>query len=268
MSLKIVELKCLIQESAAYDEEFVKGVFEGIANDRLKEERRRKKDSEDCRARQIRHFELERLRIEAMGRSSPAVSENSGSSNKQFHRETQKIIQKFDSDSGDINLYLTMFERQAKRFGIEESDWIAYLLVLLPMEIVQFISKEPEGKDCYYIYVKALLLKRFKLSSEKFRLKFIQHQRRSDETWRNLSFGLRKYLDEWLSGLEMKDFEKLKDLMVTDQMKRRVGSKVKDHLLDDWSSSAAPVGSGCCASSSATMDQKFSVVRDLENAFI
>ncbi|GFX05195.1 retrovirus-related Pol polyprotein from transposon 17.6 [Trichonephila clavipes] len=136
----------------------------------------------------------------------------------------------FDPKQSDINLYLVIFERQAKRAAIEKKEWVGQLLGLLPLEIVQFIAREPEEQAKNYDYVKKLLLKRFKISLEVFRQKFVQHQNKSDSTCKDFTFEVTNYLDEWLIGLEINPFQDLKDLMVVDQLKKRV----KDHFSDNW----------------------------------
>ncbi|GFT32690.1 retrovirus-related Pol polyprotein from transposon 17.6 [Trichonephila clavipes] len=140
----------------------------------------------------------------------------------------------FDPKQSDISLYLVIFERQAKRASIEKKEWVGQLLGLLPLEIVQFIAREPEEQAENYDYVKKLLLKRFKLSPEVFRQKFVQHQKKSDSTWKDFTFEITNYLDEWLIGLEINTFQDLKDLMVVDQLKKRAKASMKDHFLDNW----------------------------------
>ncbi|GFV77360.1 CCHC-type domain-containing protein [Trichonephila clavipes] len=146
----------------------------------------------------------------------------------------KKLIPDFDPKQSDISLYLVIFERQAKRASIEKKEWVGQLLGLLPLEIVQFIAREPEEQAENYDYVKKLLLKRFKLSPEVFRQKFVQHQKKSDSTWKDFTFEITNYLDEWLIGLEINTFQDLKDLMVVDQLKKRANASMKDHFLDNW----------------------------------
>ncbi|GFW21602.1 retrovirus-related Pol polyprotein from transposon 17.6 [Trichonephila clavipes] len=74
----------------------------------------------------------------------------------------------------------------------------------------------------------------FKLSPEVFRQKFVQHQKKSDSTWKDFTFEITNYLDEWLIGLEINTFQDLKDLMVVDQLKKRANASMKDHFLDNW----------------------------------
>ncbi|GFW19449.1 CCHC-type domain-containing protein [Trichonephila clavipes] len=140
----------------------------------------------------------------------------------------------FDPKQSDISLYLVIFERQAKRASIEKKEWVGQLLGLLPLEIVQFIAREPEEQAVNYDYVKKLLLKRFKLSPEVFRQKFVQHQKNPIAPGRISLFEITNYLDEWLIGLEINTFQDLKDLMVVDQLKKRANASMKDHFLDNW----------------------------------
>ncbi|GFX98345.1 CCHC-type domain-containing protein [Trichonephila clavipes] len=142
------------------------------------------------------------------------------------------ITNNFDPKQSDISLYLVIFERQAKRASIEKKEWVRQLLGLLPLDIVQFIAREPEEQAENYDYVKKLLLKRFKLSPEVFRQKFVQHQKKSDSTWKDFTFEITNYLEEWLIGLEINTFQDL--LMVVDQLKKRANASMKGHFLDNW----------------------------------
>ncbi|GFW23971.1 SCAN box domain-containing protein [Trichonephila clavipes] len=126
-----------------------------------------------------------------------------------------------------------------ERFKIEygfrkRKEWVGQLLGLLPLEIVQFIAREPEEQAENYDYVKKLLLKRFKLSPEVFRQKICPTPEKSDSPWKDFTFEITNYLDEWLIGVEINTFQDLKDLMVVDQLKKRVNASMKDHFLDNW----------------------------------
>ncbi|GFX62717.1 retrovirus-related Pol polyprotein from transposon 17.6 [Trichonephila clavipes] len=57
---------------------------------------------------------------------------------------------------------------------------------------------------------------------------------KSDSTWKDFTFEITNYLDEWLIGLEINTFQDLKDLMVVDQLKKRANAIMKDHFLDNW----------------------------------
>ncbi|XP_055942030.1 uncharacterized protein LOC129972075 [Argiope bruennichi] len=226
-NLTIANLRKLILNSNEYEEEFVKGVLEGIVERRQEKENLERQEKE-------RQFELEKIKLQTSIETQSIISENNEMSNKHNSLELQKILQKFNSKNDDISLYLVIFERQAKRLKIDKTDWVTQLMPLLPSDVVQIIAREPEEESNVYEYVKELLLRRFKLSAETFRLRFVQHQKRMESSWRDLAFELRSFLEEWLDGIKVKDFESLKDLMVVDQIKRRVGNEVREHFVDTW----------------------------------
>ncbi|GFV75193.1 retrovirus-related Pol polyprotein from transposon 297 [Trichonephila clavipes] len=179
-------------------------------------------------------FDLERFKIESGFRVNDESNDSTNACSVTSNLNLKKLIPDFDPKQSDISLYLVIFERQAKRASIEKTEWVGQLLGLLPLEIVQFIAREPEEQAENYDYVKKLLLKRFKLSPEVFRQKFVQHQKKSDSTWKDFAFEITNYPDEWLIGLEINTFQDLKDLMVVDQLKKRANASMKDHFLDNW----------------------------------
>ncbi|GFX40971.1 CCHC-type domain-containing protein [Trichonephila clavipes] len=183
-------------------------------------------------------FDLERFKVESGFRVNDDSNDSTNPCSVTSNLNLKKLISDFDPKQSDISLYLVIFERQAKRASIEKKEWVGQLLGLLPLEIVQFIAREPEEQAENYDYVKKLLLKRFKLSPEVIRQKFVQHQKKSDSTWKDFTFEITNYLDEWLIGLyiyiEINTFQDLKDLMVVDQLKKRANASMKDHFLDNW----------------------------------
>ncbi|GBN53002.1 hypothetical protein AVEN_175095-1 [Araneus ventricosus] len=60
------------------------------------------------------------------------------------------------------------------------------------------------------------------------------HQRSQGVLWKELVFEWRNYFDDWIEGLNVKDFKGLKELMIADQLKRRVPNEVKDNFLAEW----------------------------------
>ncbi|GFW05304.1 retrovirus-related Pol polyprotein from transposon 412 [Trichonephila clavipes] len=176
-------------------------------------------------------FDLERFKIKSEFRVNDESNDSTNACSVTSNLNFKKLIPDFDPKQSDISLYLVIFERQAKRASIEKKEWVGQLLGLLPLEIMQFIAREPEEQAENYDYVKKLLLKRFKLSPEVFRQKFVQHQKKSDSTWKDFTFEITNYLDERLIGLyiEKNAFQGLKD-----QLKKRANASMKDHFLDNW----------------------------------
>ncbi|GBL96661.1 hypothetical protein AVEN_207820-1 [Araneus ventricosus] len=51
---------------------------------------------------------------------------------------------------------------------------------------------------------------------------------------------IKKFFNEWVNGVKADSFEKLSDLIITDQIKRKLTQEVKDHFIDDWSKLNSP----------------------------
>ncbi|GFW10410.1 retrovirus-related Pol polyprotein from transposon 412 [Trichonephila clavipes] len=96
------------------------------------------------------------------------------------------------------------------------------------------VAKEPLEKSDDYPHIKNLLLARFQLTPIALRNRFESHQRRPGAMWVDLVFELRSYLDNWLAGMKVGDFAALKELLVTEQIKKRAPSELVDHFLDSW----------------------------------
>ncbi|UYV75799.1 hypothetical protein LAZ67_13001398 [Cordylochernes scorpioides] len=214
---RIVDLKHLILNSQSYEEEFAKQLLETLIKDRERiEERERIEDRKRIEDRErkeqmVMEFELEKLRI-----------------------QTTRKQRYYESKDNDLSFYLILFERQAKRLGLDEDQWAFSLLGLLPYEMTQLIARETEEQSGDYRFVKRLLLKRYKLSPEQFRQKFEKHERSQKGSWRDFAFELRGYFNEWIEGMNVENFDALKDLSVTNQLKKKVPNVLRNHLIDDW----------------------------------
>ncbi|GFS59750.1 hypothetical protein TNCV_332131 [Trichonephila clavipes] len=122
-----IELRNIIIGSKDYEEEFVRDQLSVILEERFERESEEKiarqlAIEEEKIARQLaieqqqREFELEKMRLEI--ERSRFDSENL-SPLKTSVSDLIKIIPNFDIRDGDIVLFLTLFERQAKRIGVE-----------------------------------------------------------------------------------------------------------------------------------------------------
>ncbi|GFT05210.1 uncharacterized protein TNCV_122641 [Trichonephila clavipes] len=228
-SMTIATLKDLIISSEDYAEELTKNIHSTIVEDRKareeylrieeqKEKLRIEEREEKLRFEQLRldeqkrkdEFELEKLRI-------------------QTHSKRHQ------------SLYLKLFERQAQRLNIDQENWVSHLLGLLPTEVSHIIAREPDDKANPYEHVKDLLLKRFKLTPEKFRQLFVTHQKAPERTWIDFYHELNTYFNGWIDGLKIDTFNKLSDLIITDQLKRKTPFEFKEYYLDEWANMNSPV---------------------------
>ncbi|GBM31262.1 Retrovirus-related Pol polyprotein from transposon 412, partial [Araneus ventricosus] len=219
-----------IKESPDFDNDFTLAQIKVLSNDRVETERKNELERD-------RQYELEKLKLQPQSGMS---SLNSSFREKKVATSLKSVMHKFDMENSDMTLYLNLFERQAKMAEIEETEWVNHLLGLLPVKLAEQIIKLPGDKITDYDFVKAKLLERFKLNAETLRTKFMNFQRPQGTLWKDLIFDLRTYLDGWLGTLEVKDFEGLKDLMITDQLKKRASPEMKEKFLDSWSKFCDP----------------------------
>ncbi|GFT66851.1 CCHC-type domain-containing protein [Trichonephila clavipes] len=134
--------------------------------------------------------------------------------------------------NSDISTYLKIFERQCEQVNIGEVDNVTHLLSMLPIDISHIILREPKDKLENYQHIKQVLLQRFKSSAESFRMKFTTHHKQPEAWWKDFAYELNNYLEGWLHSLEVKDFNSLKDLVLSDQLNKRVSKEVKEHFVD------------------------------------
>ncbi|GFT80808.1 CCHC-type domain-containing protein [Trichonephila clavipes] len=167
-----IDLRNIIIGSKDYEEEFVRAQLSVILEERFERESEEKIARQLAIEQQQREFELEKMRLEI--------------ERSRFDSENLSLLK--TRVDGDIVLFLTLFKRQAKRIGVEKTNWVSALSARMPPDITQLIAREPEDKFDNYDYIKGVLLKRFKMSPETFRQKFMKHQRIPARSWRDFVF--------------------------------------------------------------------------------
>ncbi|GFX47952.1 retrovirus-related Pol polyprotein from transposon 297 [Trichonephila clavipes] len=148
--------------------------------------------------------------------------------------ELHKLLPMFDPKTTDVTIFLDLFERQLTFLKVPVPQWVVYLVGLLPTEVSNLIAKESVVDAQDYYKVKQILLKRFKLSAEKFRQMFSRHTKDPVKTWRDFYFDLQTYFDGWLKVSQVTTLEELKNFIVADQIKKKAPQDYKDHFLDQW----------------------------------
>ncbi|GFS59576.1 retrovirus-related Pol polyprotein from transposon 297 [Trichonephila clavipes] len=77
---------------------------------------------------------------------------------------------------------------------------------MLPIDISHIILRELKDKLENYQHIKQVLLQRFKLSAESFRMKFSTHQKQHEALWKDFAY----------------------------ELKKRVANEVQEHFVDIW----------------------------------
>ena len=172
-----------------------------------KEKEREEKEKEREEREKERQFELEKIRL---------TDTSEINNNLRAVRKLPKLPP-FD-EKGDIDVYLTRFERVAQSNGWDREDWAVSLSALLTgkaLEVYHRLNTE-EADD--YDVLKEALLKRFGLTAEGFRKRLRESPPEQDETPSQYITRLTTYLEKWMSLSEFsKSLKGLKQLTIIEQ---------------------------------------------------
>ncbi|GFX12733.1 SCAN box domain-containing protein [Trichonephila clavipes] len=226
----------LIPRIEFYVKEEVKIILDRVISDRKEQERskqeekereegskREEREREERMAREARQHELELRKLELSQQNQPLNDESGRRVEIGPKIQLTQITTKFDEKHDEISLYLINFERKAELAQVPKKDWMAYLLAVLPADLSNMLAREPTKRANNYDFVKDLISVFLKV-----------HQKSAEKSWRNYAHELNSYFSEWIAELQVKTFEQLKDLLITEQLKYRVPAEVREHFLDDW----------------------------------
>ncbi|GFX53075.1 uncharacterized protein TNCV_1655341 [Trichonephila clavipes] len=112
--LKIIELRTKFLTNGAYkeDPEFVKCIFEGIVSNKINEENKQKEET-------LREFELQKIRLQ--NETQRVVGPQTLPQTK---IELKKFLPIFNSEVDNMDLFLTLLERQMKLLDLSEDLWV------------------------------------------------------------------------------------------------------------------------------------------------
>ncbi|GFT93693.1 retrovirus-related Pol polyprotein from transposon 17.6 [Trichonephila clavipes] len=207
-NFKVLDIKDTILKSEGDDVDFTKECLNRIISDRRELELRAERDRENQRI-----FELQKLQF--------TIDTSTTADSNMPELELHKLLPIFDPKTTDVTIFLDFFERQLTFLKVPVPQWVLYLVGLLPTEVSNLFAKESVVDAQDYYKVKQILLKRFKLSAEKFRQMFSLHIKDPVKTRRDFYFDLQTYFDGWLKESKVTTLEELKNVIVADQIEKR-----------------------------------------------
>ncbi|GFY18405.1 SCAN box domain-containing protein [Trichonephila clavipes] len=233
-SSKVVDIKKLILNSEFYVEEEVKIILDRVISDR-KERERSKQEEKEREDRSKQEEREDRNKQEREERSKQEKREEREERMARESRQHELELRKLEFSQQNRPLNDESGRRvKAELAQVPKKDWVAYLLTVLPAELSNMLAREPTERVNNYDFVKDLVLKRYRLNSEKLKQCFYRHQKSAEKSWRNYAHELNSYFTKWIAELQVRTFEQLKDLLITEQLKYRVPAEVREHFLDDW----------------------------------
>ena len=190
------------------------------------ERERQEKERERERERQIherekeRQFELEKLKLQQ---------------SNQPIRQSFDIIKNFQAvpsfQEDDVDMFFLHFEKLATNLNWPKDHWTILLqkaFVGKAREIFAQLSVEQSQK---YEYVKDVVLRGYQLNPEAYRQKFRNCQRDISQTFVEFARVKEQLFDRWCHSKKVnKDFEKLRQLILIEEFKRRIPFHMKTFI--------------------------------------
>ena len=183
-----------------------------------KEERERERERQE--KERERQFELEKLKLQQsnhpIGQSFDVI--------KNF-----QAVPSFQED--DVDMFFLHFEKLATNFNWPKDHWTILLqkaFVGKAREIFAQLSVEQSQK---YEYVKDVVLRGYQLNPEVYRQKFRNCQRDISQTFVEFARVKEQLFHRWCHSKKVnKDFEKLRQLILIEEFKRRITFHMKTFI--------------------------------------
>lgn len=205
----------------------------------IKEEK--DKESDRVERERERQFQLEQMRIQV--ETNQNANNNSSGRNRRDDDDNFHPKVPFLDDKDDIESWFQQFEHYAHDCQLTDEKKASRMIYFLKGKARVIYSKlsAEDAKD--YEILKNSLYEGFQLNAEEYRKKFRSAKRGSSETYKELVTRLERYLDKWVE-LDRCDVsvEKLKDLILREQVLETLPSDLAVHVKDRNPESAKEIG--------------------------
>ncbi|XP_043203715.1 uncharacterized protein LOC122371441 [Amphibalanus amphitrite] len=172
-----------------------------------REREREEKELEREEREKERQFEIEKLRL-----LDGSMASNGTRTSKKLPK-----LPPFE-ENGDMDIYLTRFERIAQSNNWNREDWAVSLSALLTGKALEVYHRLSADEADDYEILKEALLKRYGLTADGFRRRLRESPPEEDETPEQYITRLSTYLDKWMSLSEFPtSFDGLKQLTLIEQ---------------------------------------------------
>src|SRR5215467_15905731 len=235
-----IALRAMLEELEE-DEETLMEAYKSIKADRLEREKEERESME--RRHQAERDHEYRLRELELAHRNNVVEQPPRSRELEARylseNEILNLVGKYEERT-DISQFLQMFELQVKGSEVPERKWVSYLKNCFSQDIKVMLLAEMKDTPQDYEVMKKLLLAYCKMSPEKYRQKYFTLTKKPTEDWKTFLRIMECYFDEWVQGFQADTREKLRDLMIVDQLKKRIPQNIREHFVHEWSTFISP----------------------------
>ncbi|XP_075773916.1 uncharacterized protein LOC142825738 [Pelodiscus sinensis] len=163
---------------------------------------------------------------------APAVPSADGPQGPGTARRLERLVVAQLKDMGDIDGFLSSFERACGLQRVPPADWLLELIPALNQEAAGVLSQLEDLQPGDYNRVKEALLHKFGLTPEMYRKKFRGVQKGPWETYVDLASRLAQYGRKWVSGVGAQTAEELLKLVLMEQFYEACPPKLRLWLKD------------------------------------
>ncbi|XP_041461220.1 uncharacterized protein LOC121412474 [Lytechinus variegatus] len=177
---------------------------------------------------ELRTKEVE-LQMKSLDLKSKELDVRSGDSSVKFDAcKYVRLVPKFDESK--VEEFFQHFEKVAVNLGWERSVWptlVQSVLIGRAQEVYASLSVEEGG--CYE-QLKSSVLRAYELVPEAHRQAFRNTKKGERDTYVDLVRKKVVHFERWLSSTGVNSFESLKELMLTEELKRSVSHELRQYL--------------------------------------
>lgn len=151
-----------------------------------------------------------------------------GDTLKHYSRMLQGAILKFPNDA-EVPVWFDTVENLFARYEVPEAVR-AHMVYPLVAARHGYLCSRIERDQFSFEQIRQTVLKELRLSPDEYRKKFVSTSRRKDEAWQQFGTRLSSYLTYYVEARGVDSFERLKALLVADQLKASVGADALKYI--------------------------------------
>lgn len=213
------------------------------------EKERQEAETERCRLEVEKQVTIERLRLEteqakiALQTARLGLVRDGKLSEDVLHSEegssslprapdvvrNLRLLPKFNEKDPDV--FFSLFERVAQAEGWSDSDQILLLQCVLSGK-AQETYASLSNDNLTYKSVKTAVLKAYELVPEAYRQRFRTWEKRANQSHMEFARELTTHFNRWCMASDVGDFDSLCDLIILEQFKNSLPSRVATHLTE------------------------------------
>ena len=207
---------------------------------KLFELRERERESELQVAQRKLDMELEKIRAKAnlanvrnKHSDSDSDSDNGQRNNNNRFNFNSACARLCKFDDTDMDDYLNIFEATAREAAWPKDKWVSLLCTMTQVGKAKLVwaSLPPNEKD--YDVIKGLLLQKYDILPERYRLRFRESKIRNGESYGEYAHYLSINFDRWIKAVGVNnDYEGLKQLLLLENFLDVVSNDLKIHLSE------------------------------------